>query len=100
VELLLEPDDNPAAKAFQASIYEQGIPATTFAVDDLDAESDRLTKRGVVVRGEPMATDGASAAVFEDTCGNLIGLHQVASSRSAAAEQRAPVPVKEPARRL
>jgi predicted enzyme related to lactoylglutathione lyase len=79
VELLLEPNDNPAAKTFQVSIYEQGIPATTFAVDDIDAEYERLTKLGVVFRGAPTATVGASVAVFEDTCGNLISLHQVAS---------------------
>ena len=79
VELLLEPNDNPAAKTFQASIYEQGIPATTFAVDDIHEEYDRLTKLGVVFRGAPRATEGASVAVFEDTCGNLISLHQVAS---------------------
>lgn len=79
VELLLEPNENPAAKTYQASIYEQGIPATTFAVDDIHEEYERLTKLGVVFRGEPMAMEGATSSVFEDTCGNLIGLHQVSS---------------------
>ena len=79
VELLLEPNENPAAKTFQAAIYEQGIPATTFAVDDIDAEYERLRKLGVVFRGAPTAMEGVSIAVFEDTCGNLISLHQVAS---------------------
>jgi catechol 2,3-dioxygenase-like lactoylglutathione lyase family enzyme len=88
VELLLEPNENPAAKTYQASIYEQGIPATTFAVDDIQEEFERLTTLGVVFRGEPSATVGATVAVFEDTCGNLIGLHQVTSWRPSAAEQR------------
>lgn len=79
VELLLEPNENPAAKTYQAAIYEQGIPATTFAVDDIHEEYERLTKLGVVFRGEPMEMEGVSSSMFEDTCGNLIGLHQVAS---------------------
>ena len=79
VELLLEPNDNPAAKAYQASIYEQGIPATTFAVDDLSQEYERLTKLGVAFRVEPTATEWGTNAVFDDTCGNLIGLHQAPS---------------------
>ena len=79
MELLLEPNDNPAAKTFQSSIYEQGIPATTFAVDDIHEEYERLTTLGVVFKGEPMAVEGSAVAVFDDTCGNLISLHQVTS---------------------
>jgi catechol 2,3-dioxygenase-like lactoylglutathione lyase family enzyme len=79
VELLLEPNENPAAKAYQASIYEQGIPATTFAADDIQHEYERMTKLGVAFRVAPTPVEGAITAVFDDTCGNLIGLHQIAS---------------------
>lgn len=77
LERLLEPNDNPAAKTFQASIREQGIPATTFAVDDLRAEHARMTELGVAFTVEPVAVEGSALAVFDDTCGNLISLHQV-----------------------
>lgn len=77
VELLLEPNANPAATAYQASLYEQGIPATTFAADDIHKEYGRMTDLGVVFRMAPTAMEGVISAVFDDTCGNLIGLHQV-----------------------
>lgn len=79
VELLLEPNDNPAAKAYQASIYEQGIPATTFAVDDIRETYERMTKLGVAFSVEPTAMEWGTNAVFDDTCGNLIGLHQISA---------------------
>jgi catechol 2,3-dioxygenase-like lactoylglutathione lyase family enzyme len=68
VELLLEPNDNPTAKTYQAAIFDQGIPATAFAVDD------RLTKRGVTFPTKP--TPSPPLAIFDDTCGNLIQLYQ------------------------
>ena len=76
-ELLLEPNANPAAQEFQRAMYEQGIPMTAFEVDDIRAEYERLTGSGVVFRGEPTAAGPATAAMFEDTCGNLIQLYQV-----------------------
>jgi catechol 2,3-dioxygenase-like lactoylglutathione lyase family enzyme len=76
VELLLEPNDNPAARTFQTAVYEQGIPVTTFGVDDLQKEYETLKKRGVVFRTPPTRTGPVSIAVFEDTCGNLIQLAQ------------------------
>lgn len=76
IELLLEPNDNPAAKSFQKAIYEQGIPATSFAVDDIQQEYERMTELGVVFRTEPTPTGPVTIAVFDDTCGNLIQLHQ------------------------
>lgn len=82
VELLLEPNANPAAKTFQASIYGQGIPATTFATDDIHQEVERLSKLGVVFAVPPTPTVGSIIAVFDDTCGNLIGLHQLTPSSS------------------
>jgi catechol 2,3-dioxygenase-like lactoylglutathione lyase family enzyme len=76
IELLLEPNDNPAAQAFQASLREQGIPLTAFAVDDIQREYGRLKQRGVVFRGEPRKMGPTTVAVFDDTCGNLIQLYQ------------------------
>jgi predicted enzyme related to lactoylglutathione lyase len=77
VELLLEPNDNPVAKPFQEGVYKQGIPATTFAVDDLQAEYERLKALGVAFTVEPTEMGGVRNAVLDDTCGNLIGLNQV-----------------------
>jgi len=76
VELLLEPNQNPVAKAYQAGLYGQGIPATAFAVDDVDAEYDRLTRMGVAFRGGPADAGAARIAVFDDTCGNLVQIYQ------------------------
>ena len=75
VELLLEPNNNPAAKAFQRAIHEQGIPITAFAVDDVQREYERMKALGVHFRGEPKQMGPTKAVVFDDTCGNLIQLH-------------------------
>src|SRR5687767_10118929 len=53
VELLLEPNDNPAAKTFQKAIFDQGIPLTAFAVDDVQKEYERLTRLGVAFKQKP-----------------------------------------------
>ncbi len=76
VELLLEPNDNPAAKAFQQALYQQGIQATNFGADDVRAEYERMKKLGVVFPSEPTEMGSVIIAVFDDTCGNLIGLSQ------------------------
>jgi len=76
VELLLEPVGNPTVAAFQKAIYEQGIPATIFFVSDLRAEHERLADLGVVFTTEPQETESGWLAVFDDTCGNLILLHE------------------------
>ncbi len=77
VELLLEPNSNPAAKAYQRPLFEQGIPLTAFSVDDIQSEYERIKKLGVVFRSEPENVGTATVAVFDDTCGNLIQLYQV-----------------------
>jgi catechol 2,3-dioxygenase-like lactoylglutathione lyase family enzyme len=77
IELLLEPNSHPTAKAYQKAIFEAGIPATLFAVDDIQKEYERMTKLGVVFRGKPAAMGPVTTTVFEDTCGNLIMLAQV-----------------------
>jgi hypothetical protein len=77
VELVLEPNSNPAAKTFQRAIFEQGIPLTAFAVDDIQGEYERMKKLGVVFRSAPHKMGPVTIAVFEDTCGNLIQIYQV-----------------------
>lgn len=71
-ELLLEPLGHPAAKTFQQALYADGVPLTQFAVDDVQAEFERLSGLGVRFTMEPMAMGDVTIAVFDDTCGNLI----------------------------
>ncbi|MEK6798152.1 MAG: VOC family protein [Planctomycetota bacterium] len=77
LELLLEPNGNPAAKTYQNALHEAGIPLTLFFVDDIQAEYERLQKRGVVFRTQPTKAGPATVAVLDDTCGNLIQICQV-----------------------
>ena len=77
IELLLEPNNNPAAKTYQQAIFDQEIPAAAFAVDDIHQEYERLKEQGVVFTMEPTESGPAILAVFNDTCGNLIQLYQV-----------------------
>ena len=76
VELLLELDDNPAVKVFQKSLFEQGIPATMFEVDDIDREYNRMNGLGVRFTQKPTNVGSAITAIFDDTCGNLIQINQ------------------------
>lgn len=76
-ELLLEPNDNPAAKTYQKAIFEQGIPTTAFTVRDIQREYERMKKLGVAFSVDPTKTAMATVAVFDDTCGNLIQLFQI-----------------------
>ncbi|MFC5464055.1 VOC family protein [Lederbergia graminis] len=71
-ELLLEPNDNPAASDYQSKLMEQGIPATMFGVEDVQKEYDRLLKHDVKFTMEPTKMGNNTIAVFDDTCGNLI----------------------------
>jgi catechol 2,3-dioxygenase-like lactoylglutathione lyase family enzyme len=72
VELLLEPDTHPAAGPFKNALVADGIPYTSFAVDDARAEAERLKKLGVRFTQEPAEMGPVTTAVFDDTCGNLI----------------------------
>jgi catechol 2,3-dioxygenase-like lactoylglutathione lyase family enzyme len=72
VELLLEPDEHPAAKPFKAALAEDGIPFTSFGVDDVHREYERLRGLGVRFTQEPAAMGPVTTAVLDDTCGNLI----------------------------
>jgi catechol 2,3-dioxygenase-like lactoylglutathione lyase family enzyme len=71
-ELVLEPDAHPAAGPFKAALVEDGIPYTSFAVDDVHAEYDRLRSLGVRFTQPPIDMGTVTTAVFDDTCGNLI----------------------------
>jgi len=71
-ELLLEPDGHPAAKPFKQALVDDGIPYTSFAVDDVKAEYDRLRALGVRFTQEPLEMQSVTTAVLDDTCGNLI----------------------------
>ena len=71
-ELLLEPDAHPAAKPFKAALVADGIPVTSFAVEDVHAEFQRLRGLGVRFTQDPADMGAVTTAVFDDTCGNLI----------------------------
>ena len=72
VELVLEPDQHPAARRFKEALVADGIPFTAFTVDDVEAEHARLTAAGVTFTQPPTAMGPVTTAVFDDTCGNLI----------------------------
>jgi catechol 2,3-dioxygenase-like lactoylglutathione lyase family enzyme len=74
VELLLEPDAHPAAKAFKQALADDGIPYTSFAVHDVAAVHRELTERGVRFTKGPSPAGPVVVAVLDDTCGNLIQL--------------------------
>jgi catechol 2,3-dioxygenase-like lactoylglutathione lyase family enzyme len=76
VELLLEPNEDPAAVTFQQALKEQGIPLTAFAVDDVQAEFERLSALGVRFTMDPTPMGPTTAAIFDDTCGNLIQVYE------------------------
>lgn len=76
VERLLEPNSNPISRTYQQATYEAGIPATTFATEDIEEEYRRMTERGVVFTAPPARSGDVTGAVFDDTCGNLVGLFQ------------------------
>ena len=76
VELLLEPMGFPPARTYQKALFEAGIPLTSFAIDDIQKEYERMKKLGVVFKTAPTKMGPVTIAVFEDTCGNLIQMAQ------------------------
>ena len=76
VEISLEPDEHPAAKPFKVALVEDGIPFTSFAVDDVVAEHTRLAGLGVVFVQPPTNIGPVTIATLDDTVGNII---QIAS---------------------
>ena len=75
VELLLEPSGHPAVGPFREALFADGIPANSFEVDDVAAEHDRLSALGVRFTQPPVSMGETTAAVFDDTCGNLLQMH-------------------------
>lgn len=76
IELVLEPNKNPASKAYQAALFEQGIPITGFVSDDIEGDYERLVSKGVAFTQKVTEQGPVKLAVFADTCGNLIQIHQ------------------------
>jgi predicted enzyme related to lactoylglutathione lyase len=76
-ELQLELHANPAAKAYQEALFQQGIQAAQFMVDDLDREYERIKDRGGEFTIPPTNATGSKIATLNDTCGNLIQLAQL-----------------------
>lgn len=72
MELLLEPDEHPAVPPYKAALVKDGIPCASFAVDDVEAEHERLVAKGVRFVQPPTDAGTVITAVFDDTCGNLI----------------------------
>jgi catechol 2,3-dioxygenase-like lactoylglutathione lyase family enzyme len=72
VELVLEPDEHPAAKPFKTALVEDGIPVTSFGVQDVQDEYERLRGLGVRFTQQPSAMGPVVTAVLDDTCGNLL----------------------------
>ena len=72
IELQLAPNDNPAAKAYQQAMFEQGQPAAMFYVDDVQREYYRMKAAGAEFTMPPTKVTGSTIAVVNDTCGNLI----------------------------
>jgi catechol 2,3-dioxygenase-like lactoylglutathione lyase family enzyme len=72
VELVLEPSEHPAVPPFKAALVADGIPFTSFAVDDVQKEYERLRALGVIFTQPPTAMGPVTTAVLDDTCGNLI----------------------------
>ena len=76
LELVLEPNSHPAAKAYQSALTKDGIPATSFESTAIHDEVKRLKEKGVVFTMGPMDAGTVTIAIFSDTCGNLLQMHQ------------------------
>ena len=72
VELLLEPMGFEPARVFQKALFDAGIPAASFAVDDIEKEYERMEKLGVIFKMKPTVMGPVTIARLEDGCGNLI----------------------------
>jgi catechol 2,3-dioxygenase-like lactoylglutathione lyase family enzyme len=77
VELLLEPTGHPASKVFQKALFDDGIPLTAFAVNDVQVEYERLLALDVEFSMEPTNVGPTTVAVLNDTCGNWIQIYQI-----------------------
>ena len=76
-ELQLALNNNPAAKAYQQAIFQQGQPAANLFSDDLQAEHERMTARGAEFTMPPTDVTASKIAMLNDTCGNIIQITQL-----------------------
>jgi predicted enzyme related to lactoylglutathione lyase len=76
-ELQLALNENPAARAYQQAMFQQGQPAAMFFTDDVQADSERIKARGAEFTMPPTRVTGSTIAMVNDTCGNLIQLTQL-----------------------
>ncbi|MBN3825527.1 VOC family protein [Burkholderia sp. Ac-20384] len=83
-ELLLEPSEHPAVGPFKHALVEDGIPAASFQVDDLDTECKKLRAKDVRFVVAPMDAGTVRMAVFDDTCGNLIQLIEMKDKQASS----------------
>ncbi|GAB3125317.1 hypothetical protein GCM10027056_20510 [Glaciibacter psychrotolerans] len=74
--LLLEPSDNSVAEAYKKGLRKLGVPAIVFGTADVQAEFERLRALNVHFEQEPSTDASGTTAIFDDSCGNLIQLHQ------------------------
>jgi predicted enzyme related to lactoylglutathione lyase len=77
-ELQLALNNNPAAKAYQQAIFQQGLPAAMFSTDDVKGDYQRIAARGAAFTMPPTDVTASTIAMVNDTCGNLIQLTQLA----------------------
>ena len=77
VELLLEPSSHPAVGPYKAALVEDGIPAASFGVDDIQAEFERMSALAVRFVQAPTDMGPVIVATLDDTCGNLIQIAQM-----------------------
>ena len=81
-ELQLALNDNPAAKAYQQAMFQQGQPAAMFYTDDVKGDYQRIKARGAELTMPPTDVTGSTIAMLKDTCGNLIQLTQLARRKT------------------
>jgi predicted enzyme related to lactoylglutathione lyase len=81
-ELHLAPNDNPAARAYQQAMFQQGQPAAMFFTDDITGDYERIKSRGAEFTMPPTEVTGSTIAQLKDTCGNLIQITQLARPRA------------------
>jgi predicted enzyme related to lactoylglutathione lyase len=78
IELQLAPNDNPAAKAYQDAMFQQGLPAIMFFTDDVRGDYEKIKARGAEFVTPPTQVTGSTITKLKDTCGNLIQISQLA----------------------
>lgn len=77
VELLLEPLGFEPAKTYQKALFDSGIAATAFSVNNIHKQYERMCALGVSFKMQPTESGGVTMAIFDDTCGNIIQIYQL-----------------------